>query len=98
MVTNAYTLYDLKSLTYSPPFYAVAHGAAARLVADLVADLGTSVGRHPADYVLFCVGRFDDGTGQLLPNDVREHITDVVTLVPPKPVSEHGRGNGSLTL
>lgn len=96
MLTNAYTLYDNKSLTYSPPFFAVAHGAAARLVADLASDLQTSVGRHPADYVLFCIGVFDDASGRLLPNDVREHITDVTTLVPGPSVAKSG--NGSLNL
>lgn len=96
MQQYAYTLYDAKSLVYSPPFYAPAHGAAVRMVMDLVTDKNTSVGRHPADYTLFCVGRFDDAAGQLLPFDVREHISDVLPLVPrpPSPLfdrSEDGR-------
>lgn len=82
MLLNAYTLYDSKALTYSPPFYGTAHGAAVRMVMDLAADPNTSVGRHPGDYTLFCVGRFDDQSGQLLPNDVREYISDVLPLAP----------------
>lgn len=82
MLLNAYTLYDSKALTYSPPFYCTAHGAAVRMVMDLAADPNTSVGRHPADFTLYCVGMFNDAVGGLLPSDSREHISDVLPLVP----------------
>lgn len=82
MLLYAYTLYDAKALTYSPPFFTTAHGAAVRMVMDLAADPSTSVGRHPSDYTLYCVGQWNDATGNLLPNDVREHISDVLPLVP----------------
>lgn len=82
MLLNAYTLYDVKSLTYSPPFYAGAHGAASRMVADLAQDSSTTVGRHPKDFTLYCVGLFNDGTGELLPHAVKELVTDVVSLLP----------------
>lgn len=85
MIINAYTIYDAKSLTYSPPFYAAAHGQACRNVMDACSDPNTSLARHPADYQLFCIGRFDDQRGQLLPLDVREHVSDVVALVPQRP-------------
>ncbi|UDN67712.1 nonstructural protein [robinz microvirus RP_101] len=40
------------------------------------------VGRHPADFTLYCVGMWNDATGSLLPADVREHISDVLALIP----------------
>lgn len=92
MIINAYTLYDNKALTYSPPFYCTAHGAAVRMVMDLAGDSNTSVGRHPADFTLFCVGQFNDAVGCLLPFEVREHISDVLPLVP-KPTADFF-GNG----
>lgn len=94
MLLNAYSLYDSKAVTYSPPFYAPAHGAAVRIVMDAAADPNTSIGRHPADYTLYCVGRFDDQSGQLLPHDVREHISDVLPLVPPPAPSPLFERNG----
>lgn len=81
MLLNAYTLYDMKALNYSPPFYCAAHGQAVRMVMDLANDANTMVGRHPADFTLFCIGQFDDSAGLLLPNGVREHISDVIPLV-----------------
>lgn len=82
MFLNAYSLYDVKALSYSPPFFAAAHGLATRMVMELASDHSTSVGRHPADFTLYCVGRFDTDTGQVLPASAREHIADVLTLAP----------------
>lgn len=86
MISNCYSLYDAKALTYSPPFLASAHGQAVRMVMELAQDANTTVGRHPADFTLYCVGQFNDATGSMLPADVREHISDVLALVPrPQP-------------
>lgn len=85
MLLNAYSLYDAKALTYSPPFYASAHGQAVRLVLDLAQDSNTTVGRHPADFTLYCIGQFNDAVGGLLPADTREHIADVLSLLPRAP-------------
>ncbi|WNK13323.1 MAG: nonstructural protein [Microvirus sp.] len=81
MLLNAYTLHDVKALTYSPPFFCVAHGQAVRMVMDLAQDANTMVGRHPSDFALYCVGRWDDSVGVLLPTEHREHIADAVSLV-----------------
>lgn len=81
-VSKAYTLHDVKALTYSPPFYQTNHALAVRMCKDLVADINTTVGRHPADYKLYCVGTFDDATGKLEPLNIIEHVTDIISLVP----------------
>lgn len=78
---HAYTIYDSKALTYSPPFFAVAHGAAIRIVQDVANDLNTNIGRHPADFTLLCIGSFDDAAGVVLAADHREHISDILPLV-----------------
>lgn len=81
MLLNAYSLYDRKSLQYHAPFFAVADGAALRMVTDLVADPNTTVGRHPEDYVLYRVGAWDDASGSLLPVTALDHISDCSALV-----------------
>lgn len=82
MLLNAYTLHDVKAASYSPPFFAAAHGLATRMVTELACDVSTTVGRHPADFTVYCVGRFDTVSGQVLPSEHREHIADVLSLVP----------------
>jgi len=81
MKLNAYCIYDRKTLAYFPPFYAPTHGGAVRSLTDLVADNNTTVGRHPNDYVLFCIGQFDDQNGALEPKSPLEHVIDASALV-----------------
>ena len=81
MLLNAYTLFDYKALVYSPPFFVSADGAAVRMVQDLVNDNNTQVGRHPADFVLYCIGTFSDTNGSLEPTTPLRHIMDAVALV-----------------
>lgn len=80
MILRAYTIYDLKALQYHPPFFASTDGAAMRMVADLVNDPSTTVGRHPADYVLFACGEWDDQLGQFDACLLR-HVADAVSFV-----------------
>lgn len=85
MKVNAYTIYDVKSLHYSNPFYAPTHGAAIRIVSDAAQDPQNSLSRHPADYVLYCVGSYDDSNGIFQAMDPKEHVIDVVALVHSRP-------------
>lgn len=82
MIIHAYTLYDRKSLQYHQPFFAVSDGAAVRMLQDLVADSNTMPGRHPGDFVLYCVGAYDDSNGSLLPATVLRHIIDALAVAP----------------
>lgn len=82
MIHNAYTVYDRKALIYSPPFFAVADGAAVRMFQDLAGDTNTQVGRHPGDFVLYRCGGYDDSNGSLLPVTALQHIVDALALVP----------------
>lgn len=81
MLLNAYSLFDNKALVYSPPFFVNTDGAAIRMLADLVVDRNTQVGRHPGDFALYRVGNFSDGNGSLEPVLPVRHVIDAVALV-----------------
>lgn len=81
MLLRAYTVYDNKSLSFSPPFFQQADGAAARMFSDLANDSSTTIGRHPSDYSLFCIGGFDDQKGHLTYFAEHIHIVDAQALV-----------------
>lgn len=76
----AYTLHDVKALSYSPPFFTTNDMVARRMVSDLVNDKNTSVGRHPADYKLYKIGTFDEGNAVMTPLSIPEHVVDCVSL------------------
>lgn len=85
----AYTLHDVKAVTYSPPFFTTNDQVARRMVSDLVNDPSTSVARHPADYRLYKAGTFDEGNGVLTPLSILEHVVDCVALVAPKTAADY---------
>jgi len=82
MLLNAYCIYDHKALQYHPPYFASTDAAAARAFGDLVNDSSTNVGRHPTDYVLYCVGTFLDSKGTLEPLSPHRHVADGAAFIP----------------
>lgn len=85
MKLNAYTVYDNKSLTYSPPFFVHTDGAAIRMFSDLANDMNTNVGRHPGDYSLFQIGTFSDGNASMEPTLPIRHVVDATAMITIKP-------------
>lgn len=81
MICRAYSIFDRKALTYANPFFALTDGAAMRIVQDLANDVNTMLGRHPADYVLYSVGKYNDANGLFVAEVPLVHIIDVIGLV-----------------
>ncbi|UOK21015.1 nonstructural protein [Chifec microvirus UA13_19] len=65
MILRTFSIFDIKSETFSPPFFMSTAGEAIRAFKDLVNDSSTSIGRHPEDYRLMCLGTFDNHKGLL---------------------------------
>lgn len=72
MILGAYTLLDSKTGIYHTPWFAPHPYTAMRQVQALTDDKNTFVGKHPADYILFKVAQYDDGTGVITPC---EHVS-----------------------
>lgn len=85
MLLRAYTLHDVKALTYSPPFFVNNNNLAIRMLTDLVNDMNTAPGRHPSDFKMYCVGNYDDATGILTPLNIMEHVMDAIACVQQQP-------------
>lgn len=90
MLLRAYTLHDVKALNYSPPFFVNNDALAIRMLTDLVNDRNTSVGRHPGDFKMYCVGTYEDAKGVLNPLPIPEHIMDAVSCVAASPPNLFG--------
>jgi len=65
MKTGMYSVYDSKAKAYSHPFHAPNSVVALRIFGDAVADPATQLNRHPEDYVLYEIARFDDETAEI---------------------------------
>lgn len=82
MMLNAYSIFDNKALTFNPPFFQHNDAVARRMLSELAVDLNTQIGRHPGDFVLYCIGTYNDQTGELSPISPRRHIVDAIALLP----------------
>lgn len=81
MLLRAFSIYDIKALQYHPPFFKPTDGAAMRDFVDLCNDKNTTLGRHPSDYKLFCIGTYSDQDGTLEPERPLRHIADGAAVV-----------------
>lgn len=63
MQIKVFALNDSKLGEFGQPFFFQHHGQAVRLLQDLVKDGKTTVGQHPDDFRLYCLGNFTPSTG-----------------------------------
>lgn len=68
------SVFDVKVGSFAAPFVTKSKGEAIRSFEDAVGDPKMPFKAHPADYVLFCVGTFDDLTGLVSSFSVAERL------------------------
>lgn len=79
MLKNIYSVYDVKSATYSAPFVEVNHGTSKRFIQDLIRNSPDHpFAQHSEDYTLHLIGTFNDGTAET--TSKKEEVTDLLTL------------------
>lgn len=83
-----FTVHDSKAKVYGVPFFLHEEGMAIRTFSDMVNDPSHAFGKHPEDYTLFYVGKYDDSNGQL---ESTAPLSLTNGLAVREPVSESGR-------
>lgn len=63
MIVNLYSIYDLKAGVYNTIFTQFNDSVAQRSFLHLIKDKDSTISSSPEDYVLYCVGTFDDSKG-----------------------------------
>lgn len=66
MKLKVFAVYDEKACVYGTPFFMMTEAEATRAFKDLANDEKTTVGRHPSDFALFCLGTFDNEEGEFV--------------------------------
>lgn len=66
MIVRLYAIFDSASGVYDGPFRCKTDGEARRMFIDIASDAEHPIGKHPADYTLMCVGKWNDGTGHVM--------------------------------
>lgn len=61
----AYAIFDTKAECFDRPFFVQNDAVAIRSIADALAGGQSPLSRHAGDYLLFCIGGFDDQRGAI---------------------------------
>lgn len=76
-----YSIYDMKAESYGNLFVAVTDGIASRCFAQVVAFSGNEdYSRYPEDFTLYCLGEFNNGTGDICSERPRPVISALSVL------------------
>lgn len=59
-----YAIYDKQAEMFNLPFFQQTAGLAKRAFFDLVNDSSSTLFKHPEDFELWCLGKFDDVKGE----------------------------------
>ena len=60
-----FSVFDSKAAVFGQPIFVNTRGAAIRSFSDAVNKPDSPLARHAADYSLYQIGEYDDGTGEL---------------------------------
>lgn len=80
MKINLYAIYDSASGVYDGPHKGQSDGAILRQFGDMCNNPEHDIGRHPADFTLFFVGTWNDGTGEMVDKTTKK-IANGIELV-----------------
>lgn len=62
MILQVFSVYDTKAEAFMPPVYMHSKGEMIRSFSDAANDSSSGIAKHPADYVLFHLGEWDNST------------------------------------
>lgn len=79
MEIKMYSVFDLKTSVFQPPFYSHNKGSAMREIQDVLRQ-DNKFSRYPADFILYELGVFNDSDG-LIHQDKPELISNLQDLV-----------------
>lgn len=77
-----YSLHDAAANAFMPPFFMGNDLMAIRALTHLVSDASSMVGQSPQDFVLFCLGEFDQEDGSFELDSIPRRVRGASALVP----------------
>lgn len=70
-----YAIHDITAEVFTSPFYAINDATASRIFANAVRAPGSSIYDNPEDFRLYCIGVYNEQTGDILPHEKHEFIS-----------------------
>lgn len=72
MILQVYSVFDSKVEAFMQPFFMASRGSAIRAFSDNVNDKSSMLSKHPGDFTLFEIAKWDDSNAkfEILPTPV----------------------------
>ena len=83
MISNIYSIYDVKAEAYLTPFFMQNDALLKRTIKDTLQDPNHLFGKHPEDYIVYFGGTFDDTTGTFELEDTLKVLFKLIDLKAP---------------
>jgi len=80
MITVVYSIRDVQTDTFAPPFLAATVGELDRMMLQSL-EQESMLSRFPSDYAVYRIGEFDTSNGKMMPDDVPELHSQVQAYV-----------------
>ena len=88
MIKQIFAVRDVKAEAFHTPFYAQTKGAAIRTISDYANEKGTPLNMHPEDYMIFHIGAYHEGSGEIRGLEQPEPVISVLELITDRPVDK----------
>lgn len=85
MLLRMFAFYDTKAQVYGVPFFMINGATAMRAAIELAGDQSTTIGRHPADFILHELAIYDDASGRVAPHQAPVDFGLVSSMLPASP-------------
>ena len=88
MILKIFTVLDIKSKAYIPPFYMPTTEMAVRTFTNMANDVNHQFGLNPEDFILHEIGTFDDATATLIQYDSIQAIGTAIQFIKHEKIEE----------
>lgn len=75
-----YSVFDHKAKAFAQPWFQLTDGLAIRAFTEACNDAQTNLNKYPEDFVLYCVGTFDETTGTITADQIEPMVRAIQVL------------------
>ncbi|QGH72836.1 MAG: DNA binding protein [Microviridae sp. ct0DW36] len=89
MIYHIFSVFDYGAEHYMTPFYVENEKLAVRMFSDICQDSDSAIARHPSDFSLFCLGSFNNCSGDFNIHPQPELVSKAVSFVDSRSAADH---------
>lgn len=89
MILQIYAVYDEKAKAYLDPVYFGHDGEALRKFSDVVSNDQSPIAKHPGDFTMYKLGKFDSNSGAIIGLQTPEFLAKAIDFVEEAPKAQY---------